>query len=303
MDCLGQEACWIHEPKEKVFQDRVVNKAGAHIRAFANEMLSAIVLLGLFLDVVVAPMKNTALEDHLACFTLLVCMVAILQKGDIKNIWILRTAMHSHHILFSMLYPECVKTKLHIGQHIADCWEYWGVLLSCFAPERKHKLMKAVMRFAYRRACRTTLAYVIRSWFASLGDEDTFEAVHFVGSVYSVSGAPIIFLPHHGAGTITQWCTKLRMPLGLTSKGDLLRYVSLEGDNGFGIAVGFARLQMLASILFVVAIQVCEPIREPIQGLKHWRRTAQHGLLTSAQVSAAVPYVDFGNSFVPAPHS
>ena len=37
------------------FRDRIVNKTDAHIRGFASEMLSCVVLMGLFLDVVVAP--------------------------------------------------------------------------------------------------------------------------------------------------------------------------------------------------------------------------------------------------------
>ena len=289
--------------KKTFFADRVVKAKDAHIRAFAAEVLSAISLLGLFLDVVVAPMKLAGLDDHLACFTLLVCLVAILQKGDLKDIPNFRVGVHSHHTLFISLYPDCFKTKGHAFQHVADAWEFWQRLLACFSAERYHKLMKSVMKFSYRRCTRTTLAYACKRWFDGVIGVNAFEPVHFVGTVYAVIGAPAISLPTHGAATITNWSLKLRLPLGLIGAGDLVRYVGLNGENGFGIVVGFARLQLAAAILFVAAIDVCSPTRGEIPGLKYLQRAGRHALITSGQVSAAVPYADFGGMFVPAPHA
>ena len=289
--------------KKTFFQDRVVTKRSAHIRAFASEMLSAITLMDMFLEFVVAPLQIPALETHIACFTLLVCIIAILQKADINDIGDLRTAIHSHHVLFMELYPACAKTKLHAGQHVADSWEFWGVLLNCFAPERYHRLMKRVMKFVYRRAPRTTLAYAVKGWFDHLAGEHAFEPIHFVGSVYVVSGSPTISFGSHVAALITHWCLKLRMPIGLISKGDLLRYVGNDGGAGLGIVVGFARLQSPASNFFLAAIRMCKPILQPVNGLRHWQHTSTHGLITVDQVRGSVPYADFGASFVPSSHA
>ena len=293
--------------KASFFASRVVDKRSAHIRAFASEMLSAIVLLDMFLHVVVSPMENVALEANIACLTLLVCIITILQKGDINDLAKLRLAMHSHHILFQQCYPACVKPKVHAGQHIADSWAFWKRLVACFSPERNHKGMKQVMRFAFNRATKTSLAYAIRDWFTSLAREHAFSPTHFVGSVYAVNGCDSFVLPHHGVCVITHWCTKLRVPIGLLGKDDLIRYRSLGGVLELGFAIGFARLQLSASILFVVVLQVCKPAMKTASGLQLWRRCDDHGIVASAQLNNAVPYVDCGESFgarmfVPATH-
>jgi hypothetical protein len=289
--------------KKTFFQDRVVNNRKAHIRAFASELLTAIVLMGLFLDVVVAPLAIAALDDHIACFTLLACIVSLLQKSNINDLADFRSAVWNHHVLFYQCYPECFKTKGHALQHVADCWEFWGVLLSCFSPERNHRLMKRVMSFSYKRATQTTLAYGVRNWFANLDGENAFIPVHFVGNVYAVHGAPAIPLLHHGIAEITHWCKKLRLPLGLIEADDLIRFTSLDGVCGFGIVVGFARCQLPASNVFAAVIQVCMPTEGHIPGLRFLRQTGKHGLITSGQVSAAVPFVDLGGSIVPARHA
>ncbi len=158
--------------------------------------------------------------------------------------------------------------------------------------------MKGVMTFAYRRAPRTTLAYAVNQWFKNLHGENAFEPAHFVGNVYAVHGAPAIVLPLAGAAVISQWCQKLRLPIGLLAAGDLVRYASnASHTSGFGIVVGFARLELPGSIVFVVALKLC--VRTADTNLKISNR---HGLITSDQVSAAVPYVEFGGSFAPASH-
>lgn len=195
--------------KKTFFRNRVVNQRTSHIRAFANEMLSAIVIMGLFLDVVVVPLQIAALAEHIECFTLLICLTAILQKADIRDIPDFRTGVNSHRVLFLQLYRQCYKTKGHALSHVADSWEYWRVLLSCFSPERYHRTMKAVMSFSYRRPTKTTLAYAVRTWFRNLQGEHALEPVHFVDTIYHVHGVPAIPCANLGPAVITQWCKKI----------------------------------------------------------------------------------------------
>ena len=140
-------------------------------------MLTAIMLMGLFLDIVIVPLG--ILGEHVDCLKMLVAIISLLQVGDISRTSELRTAIHTYHVLFFRLYPQCAKTKLHALQHVVDSWEYWMTLLSCFGPERKHRLMKKVMQFSYRNAGKTTLAHSIRKYIRSLLLPHAFTAVHF----------------------------------------------------------------------------------------------------------------------------
>ncbi len=99
----------------------------------------------------------------------------------------------------------------------------------------------------------------------------------------------------------------LCVAIGVAIALDIASTLNVTGSDavGLGIAVGFARVQLAlpSSILFVAIVQVCRPIGPTADGLKHWRRSAQHGLVVSDQVVSAMAYVDFGESFVPASHS
>ena len=257
-------------------------------------------LLGLFLDVVIAPLQIPSLVDHLDCFKLLVCIVSILQEGNRARIPELRRALHTHHILFARLYPQCVKTKLHFGMHIVDCWLYWGVLLSCFAGERKHRIMKGVMRFAYRQSPKTALAYCYRLWINGIKYEHAFSIVHFVGQVYEMRMATTVHLGALGRASVEQWCAKLHTPFGVLCKGDL---VSFHGTRGRGLGFanfGFAKVKLAdASSLHICVLQACQchPTRTT-----HWRRTEDIGVLAWHQLQGSLAYAELSNSYFAPQH-
>ena len=285
--------------KKTFFVDRIVKKPTGHIRAFAAEMLTAIVVLDMFLEIVVAPMNIAALTDHISCFTLLACLTAILQKGDIAQVPDFRTAVRSHHILFLQLYEDVFKTKGHALHHVADDWVFWGVLLSCFAPERTHQVMKKVMQFSYTKATKTTLAYAVNKWFDNLNGVHAFEPEHFIGKPYTVDAGPAIYI-RAGLARVSQWCKRLRVPLGQLAEGDLVRYSGAEThiSSGFGFVVGFALLQLRnGSSVFAAVLKLC--VHNAAGRLVS---TNSYGLIMSGQVSAIVPYADFRGEFVPASH-
>ena len=284
--------------KKTFFKDRVINKRGAHIRAFAGEMLTAIGLMHMFLQVVVVPLKIASLQDHIDCFTLLSCIISILLAADYNTIADLREATHTYHVLLKRLYPDICKPKVHAMQHVCDSLEFWRVLFNCFAPERKHKIMKSVMKFAYRKAPKTALAYAVRAWLAALSSEHAFAAAHSVGESFTVQPMQIL-LPPHGVATIFEWCPKLQLACGMICTGELLKYKTTHNYSGLGFAVGFAKLQVSSGCLFVAVIKVCEVVPEPINHVKHWRETGQYGMLTSGQIQGCVVWADFGQSFVP----
>jgi len=81
------------------FQTRIVRRANAHIRAFASEVLTAIVLFGFFVVAVVRLLPTCALlPRHLACFDLHRIMASILQRGQFGDVDTLRNATQMHHV-------------------------------------------------------------------------------------------------------------------------------------------------------------------------------------------------------------
>jgi hypothetical protein len=171
--------------------------------------------------------------------------------------------------------------------------------------------MKKTMGFAYRHATKTTLAYAVRNWLQNLKNSEVFEAVHFVGAVFTIAGAQPVHLQSFGEAIITHWCLKLRLPIaiGLIKKGDLLRYDSANHTIGFGFVIGFCRVRLSTTgdILFLAVIESCDPINPLRHGLQHWKKSCQQGILVSSQIRAAVPSATFGGpndrSFVPSSHT
>ena len=161
------------------FRNRVVQVVGKPMRAFAGEMLTVVMLLGFFLDVFPAPAGDQEWADRRECFILLRIILVILQRGNIGDLPTLRSACRSHSELYKRFY-HCIP-KLHEVAHVADYWWWWKALLSCFGPERHHKLMKRVMGFAYKNAGKTALAYDIRTWFKNLDLEELYMPTHLSG--------------------------------------------------------------------------------------------------------------------------
>ena len=156
--------------KRHFFRDRMPGNPLAPARAFAAELLTAIVLFGFFLDVCVGSAFDRDVEwvEQICCFNLLRVMLQILQRADAKEIGTFRDAAQAHHDIFRKYYHMTV--KIHVPIHIADYWERWLQLLSCFSAERNHKLFKRICNFSYRKAGSNALAYSIATWFENLKD-------------------------------------------------------------------------------------------------------------------------------------
>ena len=114
----------------KFFQNRVVQKAGKHMRAFASEMLTVVMLLGFFLDANGCPDGDDEWAQRRDSFCLLRIILAILQRADVKDIATLRQACKAHCELYKRFY-KCIP-KLHEMAHVADYWYWWCALLSCY---------------------------------------------------------------------------------------------------------------------------------------------------------------------------
>ena len=91
------------------FRGRIVDKNGAHMRAFASEMITAVQSLGIFIDVVSKP--ASAIPAHVACFDRLREIVGLLIRwGDAcRGGELIKRTVLAHHFGFSR---RCTRSVL-----------------------------------------------------------------------------------------------------------------------------------------------------------------------------------------------
>ena len=71
----------------------------AHIRAFAGEVITAVMLIGFFVDVWLKPQADVEAMQYIQCFELLRITLAIFQRGNLDEFDTARNAIHAHHAL------------------------------------------------------------------------------------------------------------------------------------------------------------------------------------------------------------
>ena len=274
---------------------RVVHRQGAHIKAFAGELLTLTVLFGFYLDVVIAPLEIEALALFLDCFLTFRIILKILQGADIKRLSLLYDTTVAHATLFKICYPNCLKPKFHQVFHVHDMWKYWGELLSCFAPERHHKLMKAIMDFAYKRPQLTALAYDVRQWVRNLQDDNVYLPIHLVDHIHEVG----LQISLAGDGAVVEaWARGIQTETGYMKVSDVLQW-ELEGVC-LGQAYGFVKVRMQADGR-IEHVALLNPYKQ-VSGFQWELRGAALAVLCTC-IIGAVPYRLAGVYIVPLLHA
>jgi hypothetical protein len=227
----------------------------------------------------VKPKEIDALREQLDCFDHLRVILSILQQGDASKMQTLYDASVAHHILYKRYYRAIM--KLHNQFHVLDFWSYWGVLLSCFGPERHHKLFKRVLSFSYNRSGKTALAYDVRLWIQNLELPELYKPYHMMGKV-----RPCAFAVQCGgepwnviavAGAVTT-------PEGKLSKGDLLQY-DVNGHVQVSFTFGFGELNNFALVAFVWP---CDLLPD-----SSWRKQSDRvEVVTVRSVVGSLPYIE-----------
>ncbi len=159
--------------------DRVGKKKKSHIKAFSSEVVMLITALGAVSDMLLGPVAK--LQQESECFRLLVRIVDMLRGGD-KNAGRheeLRELIEQHQRRYMALYPTCVKPKLHYAQHLPACWARFGRNLSCFAPERKHRVSKRLGAFCFNQMAKTLTIRCARQELRALEVSDSMEQFAF----------------------------------------------------------------------------------------------------------------------------
>ena len=269
------------------FTNRVVCNAGRYIRAYASELLTAVVVIGFFLDFCVKGNADATLQAHIDSFDLLRIILLCLESGDPDCLPTLKEAIKVHHAIFIGLYHAT--PKLHHMTHITDFWEYWQTLLSCFGPERHHKLFKQTMRFAYKTSTKTALAYDVRTWIRNLARPTLYQEVHLTGSIRDKNA---VIRTDVGDLFVLQWGGSCNTKGGLLSKNDLLQFQVGDNANYVGFVAGFA---LCAGNSYYSVLWPCEFVDG------RWRsQAARVRFVPISSVVCTLPYI-FDDAFVVCP--
>ncbi|CAK0865691.1 unnamed protein product [Prorocentrum cordatum] len=155
---------------KKFFKDRFVDDVGGHLRCFASEMSSVLAVLELFADMVLEP--QIAMVEQCMCLKAMRKIVCILNLDSkaVGKVNELRAAIVIHFKLFTRLNPECVKPKLHFLWHVPDQIERDNSNLSCFGPERRHRLVKGIGSHVFNQMESHILAKLLNDCYANIVD-------------------------------------------------------------------------------------------------------------------------------------
>ena len=170
-----------HKPlKGLAFEDRINTKPHTHIKAFAAEVLSMMVVVGLWVELTLLP--EGVLPEETQCFLLLGRILFLLRTGDRvrSKVVLLQQLILQHHDLFVRLYPEEAKPKVHLLLHVPDLIARFGVNLSCFVTERKHKQSKSLGAFCFNKMVETMLRTTLRNHFQHFQEPGSLDPVQLI---------------------------------------------------------------------------------------------------------------------------
>jgi hypothetical protein len=226
---------------KRFFADRVVDGPTKHVRAFASEVLVAVHVLAMFVQLVLKP--TGVLERHVECFEAMQALFAIFKRGRREDIPAARELTRKHHVLFLELYRECAKPKLHYCMHVIDCWERHGILMSCFGAESNHRFSVDIFEFSYKKPCSTALAFDLRRLFQSAVDGKSFAHTFLAGSIAMWKDGLSVEIDGVGRATVTASSSELAGVLGRFFKSDLVEWRA-AGERRLGFCMCFFEMHL-----------------------------------------------------------
>ena len=161
--------------KTSFFSDRYVRNEKAHMRAFGSEMLTAVVKMAFFMDLVAAPVGQ--LPRHCVHIRQAKNIIDMLLSGDVVlgRLATLDKLLKEHHDMFLSLHGQCAKPKLHFNRHLPEAMRNHGLNVSCLPPERKHKDAKRRATYLFRGFTGTLLHHEVAQMVNALSRPRLFE--------------------------------------------------------------------------------------------------------------------------------
>ena len=156
------------------FKDRIVERRGVHVKAFASETISAVHAICFLFSCVFASSGQFSRQAKL-------CELAresleILLAGDtaVRLADRLDVVLQEAQTTLVSLYPWGATPKLHLMRHIKDGLQRHQVNMACGGGERMHKRTKQLGRFAFRNFQDTILLRTVKSSLDELGRDRTY---------------------------------------------------------------------------------------------------------------------------------
>jgi hypothetical protein len=269
------------------FQDRVVHKLSAHLRAFASEVLLAVDILGLFVEMVLAPAGKLSAE--IECFKHLQQLLYHIKLGTYEHARPALDACRKHHQGFLALYAVCATPKLHYTWHAILAWMKHGYHVSCLGAEAEHKQPKRIMAYSYNKCTSTAISHWIRGFLANLNNPCTFAPTHLPREAKACDYTVCM------GGQITNilsYAIEIATPVGTFHKGDLLRWC-VNGSSCLGIATLFFMATVRSTIKFVAVVQTYSQVSGEL-----WQK-CQFACVNTDSVTTSLPFVKAGNCIRP----
>ena len=182
-DELHQTIEGIRPLRKDFFQPRIVNDDTAHFRGFAADTLAAMDVIGLFILIMFDAGDFAAMEGELRCFWHMYTNLQILRRGRFADLARLKWEIAQHHLMFFMVYPKCMKPKLHYLFHVPACWEFWESLISCYGAEAGHRDVCKIFRFNLRKPSTAAIYHAVYHLFEAAGKCNTYEPVFLIEPV------------------------------------------------------------------------------------------------------------------------
>ena len=273
--------------KGDFFEERVQLQAGSHLKAFASETLSAIMVLGQYADLVLGglPLGNV-IAPYVDLLTKLRTVVRLLKLGDAVCGRLVEVA-HAFRALHKAMVetaPELCKLKPHLMRHILDALERYRKNFNCFAPERAHRYSKAIAKKAFANCTRTMLVHHLHDICKNYGDSETYEPMSLTGRVALPDLLPF-FKPFVNAVSV-HGARKARSPMGHFSADEIL--IFYEGGS---LRAGTARLFLKLTLASGRAALLCLlTVHKPLGGLFFHESEGKPIFLALEAIKAHCPY-------------
>jgi len=279
--------------RKDFFVTRIVNNSRAHMRGFAADCLSAMTVIGLFILMVVLPKKFTAMNREIKCFSHMFIILQILRRGNPADLPRLKQEIRLHHLLFIMVFPQCVKPKLHYALHIPECWEAWGCLLNCYGAEADHRDVCRIFRFSMKKPSDASISHALHGLLAAVQKWTTFAAVFLIEPVQPCNYE---FEDGRERYIITHTSKQMQAEFGIIRTGDCVTW-KIGEVRQCGKALLFARFHRPPQDNrgnFGCFVQFYEP---HLQG--YWRDQGTKILVPITAIDFTVDYAQDGLRIMP----
>ena len=259
LDDLAAEIVW---PKgaywsKKYFQKRVVDKDGAHLKAFANELFQLTDIWRLILQLVVRPAGILELETRSLESMMKIIDILSMQEEALPLVGDLEIEIAQHHAWFLELYPDCNKPKTHWLRHVPSLFREFGCNLSCFSPEKKHKGVKQLALLISANVEKGVLYRAVAENFSSFSNDENMLRPIFLERAQDMEAEWLrAFYPDMQEAKVSK---TLRFEGGRVSASDMLWF---PATKHLAQASFFLQVRLLNSSEFLIHGDLYQQVRD-----------------------------------------